>query len=69
MCPDAKGAWRSTIRIGEGIAELVSMVCAGAVTLRDAISIIQTYGQLATYEAIYEKLLKKKTDSVLRSLV
>lgn len=47
--------------VGEGIAELVSMVCAGAVTLRDAISIIQTYGQLATYEAIYEKYdLRKK---------
>ena len=52
---------------GEGIAELVAMVCVGAVTMKDAISIIQTYGQRSTYEDIYEKYeIRKKQMPIIK---
>ena len=52
---------------GEGIAELGAFVCAGAVSMKDAINIIQTYGQLPTYEEVYEKYeVRKKQIPVIR---
>lgn len=52
---------------GEGIAELCAMVCAGAVSIKDALNIIQSYGQLATYEGVYEKYdLRRKQIPIIK---
>ena len=56
-----------TALAGEGIAELSAFVCAGAVSMKDAIHIIQTYGYLPSYEDVYEKYeVRKKQIPVMR---
>lgn len=52
---------------GEGVAELGAMVCAGAVSVKDAINIIQKNGELATYEEVYGKYdVRKKQIPVMK---
>ncbi len=56
-----------TALAGEGIAELAAMVCAGAVSVKDAIDMIQKNGELSTYEEVYEKYdVRKKQIPVMR---
>jgi surfactin family lipopeptide synthetase A len=56
-----------TALAGEGIAELGAFVCAGAVSIKDAINIIQKHGPLSTYEEVYEKYdVRKKLIPIIR---
>lgn len=58
---------RPTALAGEGIAELAAFVAAGAVSIQDAIHIVQTYGKCATYEDIYRKYkIRKQEIPVMR---
>ncbi len=52
---------------GEGIGELGAMVCAGAVSMKDAIDIIRKNGDLSTYETVYDNYgIGKKQIPVMR---
>lgn len=57
-----------TAYIGTGISELTAMSCSGALPVDHALEIIERYGELSTYQTVYQKnRLRPRLIPIMRS--